>query len=288
MHPDLGIVGAGKVGKVLAQCLDAAGYTIVAVHSRTRSHAALLAGAVGAEIAETPSEVVLAADLTLLTVPDDSILPVVQSLSAMDCSDKGVIHTSGVYDREALESLAARGAMTGSLHPAYPFADTETALAGISGATFAVEAEDPRLRDWLHEIVAALEGRVITIPPGGKALYHVALVMVSNYTVTLYAAAERLLVEMGAEPVAAAGVLRTLLDATMRNIHQQGIPAALTGPLVRADLGTVQAHLAALATLKDDGFIETYRSLARLSIPMLVLRDVPEEFIAQLERFLDQ
>jgi predicted short-subunit dehydrogenase-like oxidoreductase (DUF2520 family) len=277
------------LASVLAQRLHTAGYTIVAVHSRTRSHAALLAGEVGAEIAETPSEVVLAADLTLLTVPDDAILPCCSGVfSGMDCSDKGVIHTSGVHDADVLQPLAARGAMTGSLHPAYPFADTETALAGISGATFAVEAECLRLRDWLHEIVAALEGRVITIPPGGKALYHAALVMVSNYTVTLYAAAERLLVEMGAEPVAAAGALRTLLDATVSNIHQQGIPAALTGPLVRADLGTVQAHLAALATLKDDGFMEAYKSLARLSIPMLVVRGVPEEFIEQLERLLDQ
>jgi predicted short-subunit dehydrogenase-like oxidoreductase (DUF2520 family) len=288
MPPGLGIVGAGKVGSVLAQRLHTAGYTIVAVHSRTHSHAALLAGEVCAEIAESPSEVVLAADLTLLTVPDDAILAVVGSVPGLDCSDRGVIHTSGVHDANVLQPLAARGAMTGSLHPAYPFADTETALAGIQGAAFAVEAECLRLRDWLHEIVVALEGRVITIPPGGKALYHAALVMVSNYTVTLYAAAERLLVEMGAEPVAAAGALRTLLDATVSNIHQQGIPAALTGPLVRADLGTVQAHLAALATLKDDGFMEAYQSLARLSIPMLVVRGVPEEFIEQLERLLDQ
>nr|MCU0465934.1 DUF2520 domain-containing protein [Anaerolineae bacterium] len=63
--------------------------------------------------------------------------------------------------------------------------------------------------------------------------YHAALVMTSNYTVALYAAGQRLLASLGADPSAADSALLALLDATAANIRARGIPGALTGPLLR-------------------------------------------------------
>ncbi len=149
----------------------------------------------------------------------------------------------------ALAALAERGVQVGSLHPAYPFADVDTAISGLPGSTFAVEAQDEPLRSWLFEIVAALDGRALAIPPGGKAIYHAALVIASNYTVTLYALAESLLTGLGADKAAADAALDALLAGTVENLKAQGVPDALTGPLVRGDVGTIAAHLAALGAV---------------------------------------
>ena len=70
----VGVVGAGRVGAVLAAALDRIGHRVVAVSAvsgRSRARAALL---VPAAHVVSPPEVLAAADLVLLTVPDD-VLP---------------------------------------------------------------------------------------------------------------------------------------------------------------------------------------------------------------------
>ena len=261
------MVGAGKVGGTLARLLAARGYVITMIYSRTFAHAEVLAQTVGARAVEALDEI--DADLVLLTVPDDAITATAAGLAGF--TGKAAIHTSGARDVTALASLASRGVQVGSLHPAYPFADVETAISGLPGSTFAVEAQDDPLRSWLFELVAALDGRALAIPPGGKATYHAALVIASNYTVTLYALAESLLTGLGAEQAAADAALDALLAGTMANLKAQGVPDALTGPLVRGDAGTIAAHLAALDAL-DESLAEVYRRLARLTLPLVRAR----------------
>jgi predicted short-subunit dehydrogenase-like oxidoreductase (DUF2520 family) len=266
-RPSLSFVGAGKVGATLARLGYAAGYIVRAVYSRSPESAAQLATLVGAEAVESAAAV-RAADLTLLTVPDDSLPDVVESLAAGAWTGKAIIHTSGAQDASALAALAERGALVGSLHPAFPFADVETAMANLRGATFAVEVTDDRLRNWLSDFVAALGGRMLIVPPGGKVLYHTALVMASNYTVTLYAIAERLLLGLGAEQTAVDGALDVLLRGTVDNLRTQGIPAALTGPIKRGDVGTVMAHLQALRGVDTD-LANLYAGLAKATLPLV-------------------
>lgn len=284
IKPTLSIIGAGKVGCTLARLLYAAGYRIGAVYSRNKEHSQELAGLVGSIAVTTAGEAVQNADLVLLTISDDAISIVARAIQSEIWTNKAIIHTSGAQDREVLAVLAARGAMTGSLHPAFPFADVETSVVRLSRATFAVEATDEQLRGWLYQMVVALQGRVLAIPPGQKALYHAALVIASNYAVTLYAVAEYLLMSMGADRVTADQALNGLLMGTAINLQTQGIPDALTGPLVRADIGTIQAHLDALRTV-DHSLVEMYLQLARLSLPLLTARGINTEAI---ERLLEQ
>ncbi len=169
--------------------------------------------------------------------------------------------------------------LTGSLHPAFPFADVDSAIEGLRGAAFAVEAsDDPTLRDWLYALVKAIDGVVIDIPAGGKAQYHAALVIASNYTVTLYAVAQRILMGVGASDQIASVALNPLMQATVDNLRQTGIPDSLTGPLTRADIGTLETHMNALAHL-DSRLLDVYIQLARLSYPMLEARDVDTQKI---------
>jgi predicted short-subunit dehydrogenase-like oxidoreductase (DUF2520 family) len=283
-QPSLGFIGAGKVGTTLARLWYAAGYDVCAVYSRNQETAGALAKLVGANTAISPDDVIEAADLTLLTVSDDAIQTVAASLSHADLNGKGVIHTSGARDAAILAALAGQGAMVGSLHPAFPFASVETAVMGLPGATFAVEAESDVLREWLENLVAAVNGYVLSIPPGRKALYHAALVFASNYTVTLYALAESLLVGLGAERATADLALNALLAGALENLRTQGIPTALTGPLVRGDVGTVVAHIDALH--KENGDLATlYRQLARHTLPLLTARNIA---INQIEHLINR
>lgn len=277
MKPMLAFVGAGKVGATLARLLYARGYRIETVYSRSYSHAVELANQIDARAVESPAEVT--GDLVLLTMPDDAIEAAAAALVGF--RGKAVIHTSGAKDATALAALAGQGVMVGSLHPAFPFADVETSLTRLPGAAFAVEAQDATLLDWLNGIVGALEGRALVVSPGGKATYHAALVIASNYTVTLYALAESLLLGLGADKAAADSALNVLLAATVENLRTQGVPSALTGPLVRADVGTIAAHLRTLGAV-DERAAGIYRQLARLTFPLLAARGIATDEIEHL------
>ena len=285
--PIIGIVGAGKVGQVLARSWSMAGYEIGAIYSPTRSHAEALAIYVDADVLVSAYDVFSRCDLTILCVPDD-VIGSVATIIAGNIDDtksaKAVIHVSGSRSTDVFDSLLRKDVMVGSLHPAFPFSSVEASLVNIRGATFALESEHGNLSNWLVDLVYVLDGRIIRIPDGGKALYHLALVLTSNYTVTLYSVAEQLLMGLGAERDVADQALNSLLTATVDNIRNQGIPSALTGPLSRSDIGTLDAHLNAIPD--DNTLLESvYVDLARLSYPMLVARGIDTDLI---ENFLQQ
>ena len=272
MKPKLSIIGAGKVGSTLARLLYQADYPVIAILSRTFANAEALAELVHARAVHTGQEAIEDADLIILAVPDDVLDIVVDSLAELDWANKAVVQTSGANSIEPLQILAKRGAMLGSFHPSFPFADVEAAMAGLAGAGFAIEAEDEQLRQWLLEMVKALKGKPILIPQGQKAVYHAALVIASNYTVTLYHIGQMLLRSIGASEEAISSALDVLLEATTHNILSQGLPNALTGPLARVDIGTIEAHLKGL---QDENLRRLYIELARFTYPVLEERGIP-------------
>ncbi len=289
MRPSVGIIGAGRVGSALAQLCSAQSWQIAAVYSRDQVRSAALARAVHAPSVSHPHEVIERADLTLLTVSDDAIALLAADLARQlpaDLPGHAVVHTSGAHGQDVLAPLSERGLMTGSLHPAYPF--TGTPVVDLTGVAFAVETDAEPLRAWLYALVEALGGRMLVIPPGQKPLYHAALVFTSNYAVALYALAERLMTGIGADRAAADAALTALLRATVENIAAHGIPDALTGPLVRGDVSTIDAHLRALEALDTDA-AALYRALALATLPLAAARGVETASLRQrLEALFSQ
>jgi predicted short-subunit dehydrogenase-like oxidoreductase (DUF2520 family) len=272
-RPRIALVGAGKVGTALGLALHRAGYPISAVASRTTEHAAELA-----ELIAAPHLPLLAAvqtaDLVLFVVPDDAIQPLAHIVAAAGGWHPGqlVIHASGAVPAEALSPAAAHGAIIGSFHPLAAFAQRNTDLPG--GITFAVEAAAP-LHSCLHRMARDLGGRPLDLAAAAKPLYHAAAVLASNYTVVLTALAVQLMAATGASEEHALAALLPLLDTTLANLRHDGLPAALTGPLVRGDHGTVTRHLAAL----DDQYPLTanvYRVVGEAALSLLSDRHSPQ------------
>ena len=282
-RPTLGFVGLGKVGTTLARLLFARGYRITAVYSRSTTRAEVLAHVVAAKAAVSAEEVAASADLTFLTVSDDVVGDVAATLSTAELSGRAVVNTSGVHEASVLESLVAHGAMIGSFHPIYPFADIEQSIQELPGAAFGVQTESQGLHHWLIDIINALDGRMLVIGAGQKALYHSAFVLASNYGVTLYAIAQQLLADIGAEREVSSLALNTLMAGMVRNLQVMGMPDALTGPLVRGDVGTIETHLMALQ-LFNPTLADVYRQLAIQTLPLITARGVDTGLIEALLR----
>src|SRR5918994_1666301 len=138
----IGVVGAGRVGAVLAAGLSAAGHEVVAAAGESdASRGRIEALLPGVPVAK-PTDVARACDLLLLTVPDDMLSNVVTMLSASGAIREGqvVVHTSGRHGLAVLEPAREVGARTVALHPAMTFTGTELDLPRLAGRVLGVTA----------------------------------------------------------------------------------------------------------------------------------------------------
>ena len=89
--------------------------------------------------------------------------------------------------------------------------------------------------------------RPFEIDDTGRAAYHAAASIASNFLVTLEAAAERVAGSAGLAPGEARALLAPLVRATVENWAARGPEAALTGPVARGDEATVDRQRDAVA-----------------------------------------
>ena len=257
----VGIVGAGRVGTALGAALARAGHRIVGASGRSSAARAHITDRLPGAAHLGVQDVVRAADLVIVAVPDDTLAPLVAHLAESGAIRPGVIlaHTSGSYGTGVLHPATARGALPLALHPAMTFTgapeDVDRLVAGIS---FGVTAPEP-LRPIATQLVAELGGVPEWIPDERRALYHAALAHGANHLVTLVNEAMDRLRDAGVS--APEKALAPLLHAALDNTLAMG-DAALTGPVSRGDAGTVAKHLATLTATAPDS-VPTYRALAR-------------------------
>ena len=267
-HTRIGFIGAGRVANALAPALELAGFTISAIASRSEMSSARLASRLqGAISVATAQDVVDTCDLVFLTVPDNATRDLAATINWQ--AGGAVVHTSGALSREALAAAEAQGAATGSLHPLQTFAGpafSNAAEQNLKGIVFALEAKTA-LRDTLLALVEALGGSVIELRPEDRVLYHASAVLVSNYVITLVKLASDLWQRLDRDQAAAVQALLPLLKATVANIETTPLKDALTGPVARGDLGTIESHLAALAEESPETE-EIYRVLAGKTVPL--------------------
>jgi predicted short-subunit dehydrogenase-like oxidoreductase (DUF2520 family) len=262
-HLRVGVVGAGRVGAVLAAALKAGGHEIVAVAGESDASRRRIDELLPGVTVLKPTAVAKACDLLLLTVPDDMLDNVVTTLSDSGSIHAGqhVVHTSGRHGLAVLEPARAAGALVAAMHPAMTFTGTAVDLDRLAGTVFGLTA-DPTDHAYVEALVAELGGRSMWVPEEMRTLYHAGLAHGANHLVTLVTEAMEILSAAGAEDPA--GTLRPLLTAALDNALEHG-DAALTGPIVRGDLGTVRAHLTDIAANAPQT-LGSYLALARATL----------------------
>jgi predicted short-subunit dehydrogenase-like oxidoreductase (DUF2520 family) len=259
--PSIGVIGAGRVGAVLAAALSRAGYPVAGISTVSPANQARVRRLLPGTAFRTPHEVAEAADLLLLTVPDDALGALVDGLCAAGAIRPGqiVAHTSGAHGLAVLAPVVAAGALPLAVHPAMTFTGTARDLERLAGgATFGVTAP-AGLRPFATRLVADLGGVPEWVAEEARPLYHAALAHGANHLVTLVnEAADRLRDAGLREPERA---LAPLLRAALDNALKLG-DAALTGPVSRGDAGTIAGHLAVLADTAPES-VPPYLALAR-------------------------
>ena len=260
--PTIAIIGPGRAGSALGRALHTAGYTIAAIGGRNPDNVRNLAQELDARACQSPATTIDLADLTIVAVPDDVILPLATDMVESLCSAAGhaVVHLSGAQDRSALRPLAQQGSLrTGVFHPLQTFRRGPEAVVNVAGTYFGIDADQP-LHDQLSQLALDLNGHPFDLTGVDLALYHAAAVFAANYPITLLAEAIALAAEAGLDPETARQGLTTLLAGAVNNLRDLAPPDAITGPASRGDEGTIERHLEALK--RDPELQRLYQLLA--------------------------
>ena len=187
------------------------------------------------------------ADLILLCVPDSAIAGAAEAIPA----GPWIAHVSGATSLSALAPHEKRF----GLHPLQTFTLARGAEQ-LDGAWAAVTAETDAARQRGRWLADSLGLWAFDIRDESRVLYHAGAAMASNFLVTLYRAASRLLEHAGAPPEALLPLMRRTIDNGFE----------LTGPIARGDWTTVDAHLAAIQRAAPE-LEDLYRAMAQVTRP---------------------
>jgi predicted short-subunit dehydrogenase-like oxidoreductase (DUF2520 family) len=189
-------------------------------------------------------------ELVLLCVPDRAISEVAPTIPA----GPWVAHTSGATRLAALDPHERRF----SLHPLQSFThargpeQTDGAYAAVTGET----EEARQVGFWL---ACELGLEPFALDDLERVLYHAGAVVAASYLVTLHNAAADMLEAAGAPPEALVPLMRRVIENDFE----------LTGPAIRGDWDTVEAHLAAIRERLPE-LEPLYRTLADATAELAV------------------
>lgn len=237
------IVGAGRVGVCLGVLLQRAGYELAGCTVRSDESERRASRWLDCPIFHYPDGADAAA--VIIAVPDDAVSEVCDSLK----TGEFVMHTAGALGVTALSSAVERGAQVLAFHILQSIPDVEIGIERIPGSWFGITCEDD-LRPWAEKLATDLGGKPLWVPEDERVVYHAAAVIASNYLVTIAGLAEEAFGQL--EPYL------PLMRGTIDNLERLGPQRALTGPIVRGDVGTIKRHLEALSP----PIRETYEALA--------------------------
>ena len=230
----LAVVGAGRAGGSIAAAARGAGLD-VALGSR-----------------DLPLD---GAAVVLFCVPDTSIRQACED--AIGSLGKGTFvgHVSGATGLDALEAAKDAGCETFSLHPLQTIPTGDTDLAG---SPCAIAASSRAAGAVAHDLAERLGMHPFEVPEEGRAAYHAAASVASNFLIALEESAAQLMHAAGVE--SPREVLAPLVLRTAANWADSGADA-LTGPIARGDEETVTRHLAAISE-KAPALRRIYEALA--------------------------
>ncbi|HPT68701.1 MAG TPA: DUF2520 domain-containing protein [Syntrophomonas sp.] len=293
LRPKIGIIGAGVVGTAVGVVLHEKGYEITGAYDIRPESTKLLAKRTGCCVAANPEDVARSADLIFITPCDSAIKNVVDTLADRRAIHSGhtLVHMSGAQSSEILDRAKEFGARVLSVHPLQSFANLDMAIENLPGSVFSIEG-DRQAFDIAVCIVETLGGEYFFIDRKAKPLYHAGACVVSNYLVTIIDFGVKLLESTGIPKNMATRALMPLINGTLHNIENIGIPKSLTGPIARGDLSTIIKHLDCLEEMAPEltklygwlGYYTAQIALEKGSIDKNAMENFQKVFMQELAR----
>lgn len=256
---NIGIIGAGRVGTSIGKYLSQYScHTIVGFYSEHYQDAVESAVFCHTKSFYILSQLVLSSDTLFIAVTDGQIKNVWDCIDKPSARNKIISHFSGSLSSDVFTFANDYSIYTGSIHPIYAFSDKFCSYKELPKALFTVEGSDCFISR-MQELFTPLGNRIFTIDKTQKPLYHAAMSMASNHLIGLLQTVTDMLSACNFDEESAYTLLKPLMTDNLNTALQKGTAYALTGPIERGDIATVEAHL----NILDDTQKRVYQALGR-------------------------
>lgn len=282
----LGFIGAGRVGGSMAVALSRAGYPVVAIASRSFPSASDLADLLPDALAfRTTQDVADRSDVLFVTTPDDAMCQAASDIQWRP--GQGVVHCSGVASLDVFDEAVAEGAVPGAIHPMQAVSSIENGVESFPGTTFGIEA-DGDMKRYLGDLAEAIGGNPLFLRAEDKAMYHLTGVLMGNLLTALGAVAAQLWETFDFTRADGVKALAPMMRQVSVNLDRSGLPAAIAGPYVRGDVGTVRKHLDVLRE-RAPQYLPLYCELALAGLPFAQERGpIDDNRAAEIREMLEE
>ncbi len=194
----VGVIGAGRVGPVLAAALAGADHALVGITGGSdpdRVEAVLP----GVPVL-TAEEVVRRRELVIVAVPHDDLPGLVAGLAELGAWPTGqlVLHTDPAYGVDVLAPAAARGAIPLAVHPAMAFTGTSIDLRQLR-ASYAAVTAPAMVLPIAQALAVELGCEPVVVAEADRPAYAEAIGTATEFSAAIVAQAAGLLVQAGVE-----------------------------------------------------------------------------------------
>ena len=277
-----GFIGAGKVGCSLGKYLSIRGMKVTGYYDRNTEYAKEASQFTETKAFESIESILSESDVLFITVPDGLIREVFEEVSAFPIEGKYICHCSGsISSEDAFPGIGSTGAYEYSVHPLLAVSSRFETYQELTDAFFFFLGNPSHLSDMSDYLTrAGIKHQIID--PAAKSRYHLAAVFSSNLVLSLIGEGIGLLQECGFTETDARAALRTLVLGNVQHAVDSGPAAALTGPVERGDIATIQRHLDLLSA-EDQ---QLYRLLSKKLLPLAKAKN-PDRDYGSLEEYLE-
>ncbi|GAB3041844.1 F420-dependent NADP oxidoreductase [Acinetobacter apis] len=248
----ISFIGAGRVATHLAHALYAQGFEIVQVYSRNLFHAQVLARTVHATSIDTLADIV-ATDLMVIAVSDQAIESVITQLATLVDDHTLIVHTSG---STAMQILTKHHLRAGVFYPLQTFSLERE--VNWSNTPFLLEAQYDADLLRLNEMARTLSQQIYHYNSEQRLSLHLAAVFANNFSNYCFDIAKQT-VERNAVDF---NLLTALMKETAEKACQFDPKVVQTGPAMRQDQNTLDAHQSLLQQQQAEDHLAVYRLLS--------------------------
>lgn len=278
----IGFIGAGRVGCSIGKYLSEAGMPLAGYYDLSKEEADSAAGFTASQSFAHVEDLVAACNLVFLTTPDGIIPKAWEMIRTCPLEGKIICHCSGALTASAFTGIEQAHAYGCSLHPMLPFSSRFSSYEILKHAFFTIEGH-PQAVLAVSELFTKLGNTVCPIEGECKPKYHAAASILSNQLTAVLDTGYRLLEECGFSRQDAINATKTLVQQNVENILQHDCVQALTGPIERGDIQTVQKHLNCLDEQEDQ---DMYRVLG-LKLVQIAEKKNPQKDYGELRNLLN-
>ncbi len=233
MKYKVAILGTGNLAWHLAPALEDAGHTVTEIYSReSRKAESLTARLYTAEPKTDLDFSDSEAEIFIMALADSAIPNIAEELILPD--ESILVHTSGAVSLDILGYSSA--SYTGIFYPLQTF--TRDREIDFREVPFLLESEDETSLQKLKRLAKSLSNVSYTVKTKDRKALHVAAVFASNFSNHMLRIAEEIMGRQGLE----FEMLKPLIIETISKSLELGAKKSQTGPAVREDMNTLDAH----------------------------------------------